>query len=403
MSKTIIEVKCTDQVLAMTNTPVIASGGVGEDFVSIDFCSMWDDYTPSLLFWRKGVNPIPVLADADGLYQVPAALTGEDGIIYFGAVGYDANGTRRTSKAISYRLEAGAITEGTELPAPSGDVFDQLMTFYADVKFYVAANIEGVATSAAKAEAAAIQAQATAASVEASLDGIVSRPTSVGFDSKKIGSASAGYRLQVNVMKEPVDGTVLRFKAAAASEDIVGLLVATYATGDGKNFSLVDADRRSACNGVHSFGANAWVTVLLDSTEEKAYILNAVPEMPEIPEIPESLEADDVYFSGYYTGNGTSNRTINLGASPCILVIQGKDSSKNYIKDFMMLVNPDSLGDMNISTGFEIFDMNTSQQDHSGAQATLSGSFVTLDGGNGPEGFNMSGRTYYYWGMSRTW
>lgn len=149
MSKTIIEVKCTDQVLTLTNTPVIASGGVGEDFVSAEFCEKWDDYAPALLFWRKGVDPIPVLPDADGLFPVPAELTGVDGIVYFGAVGYDANGNRRTSEAISYRLEAGAITEGTELPAPSGDVFDQIMAHYADVKLYVSTRVDEAAKAAA--------------------------------------------------------------------------------------------------------------------------------------------------------------------------------------------------------------------------------------------------------------
>lgn len=399
MSKTIIEVKCTDQVLTLTNTPVIASGGVGEDFVSIEFCSMWDDYAPSLLFWRKGVNPIPVLEDADGLFQVPAALTGEDGIIFFGAVGYDANGTRRTSKAISYRLEAGAITEGTELPAPSGDVFDQIMAYYADVKFYVAANIEGVAVSAAKAEAAAIQAQTSAANTEEYLSSAIAMPMDFGLQSYGFLTDERGQHLGVFVARTPVDGTILRFKAALASEDITCLAVCTHATDLGDRYSLVDADHQSACNGVHSFAVNSWVTVLLDSTEGKAYVLNAVQEMPDVPE---ALEAEDVYFSGYYTGNGASDRTVNLGAAPCMLVIQGKDD-KSYTKDFMMLVKPDGLRNMNIETGFQFSDLHTANMDQAGATAALSGSTLTLMGGSGSEGFNMSGRTYYYWGLRITW
>lgn len=166
MSKTIIEVKCTDQVLTLTNTPVIASGGVGEDFVSAEFCEKWDDYAPALLFWRKGVDPIPVLPDADGLFPVPAELTGVDGIVYFGAVGYDANDNRRTSEAISYRLEAGAITEGTELPAPSGDVFDQIMAYYADVKLYVSTRIDEAAKAAADSYSSAQAAWSAADAAE---------------------------------------------------------------------------------------------------------------------------------------------------------------------------------------------------------------------------------------------
>ena len=197
MSKTIIEVKCTDQVLTLTNTPVIASGGVGEDFVSVEFCPMWDNYAPALLFWRKGVEPIFVVEDADGLFQVPAELTGVDGIVYFGAVGYDADGTRRTSQVISYRLEAGAITEGTEMPAPSGDVFDQIMAHYADVKLYVATRIDEAADAAeashSSAEAAwlaADEAQRRAGDAVDAVDGVAYPGIVEGYwhnDSENIG------------------------------------------------------------------------------------------------------------------------------------------------------------------------------------------------------------------------
>lgn len=166
MSKTIIEVKCTDQVLTFVNTPVIASGGVGEDYVSVEFCPMWMDYAKSLIFWRKGIDPIPVVEDEEGFFQVPPELTGVEGIVYFGAVGYDANGNRRTSEAVSYRLEAGAITEGTELPAPSGDVFDQLMAYYADVKLYVSTRIDDAADAALAAGKNAQAAQAAAENAE---------------------------------------------------------------------------------------------------------------------------------------------------------------------------------------------------------------------------------------------
>lgn len=155
MSKTIIEVKCIDQVLTLTNTPVIASGGVGEDYVSAEFCEKWDGCAVSMLFWRKGVDPIPVVQDADGLFPVPAEFTGSDGVVYFGAVGYTPSIERRTSAAVSYRIEAGAINENTVLPSPDGDVFNQLMSYYADMKLYVAANLD---TAVANAKSASVSA-----------------------------------------------------------------------------------------------------------------------------------------------------------------------------------------------------------------------------------------------------
>lgn len=163
MSKTIIEVKCFDQVLTLTNTPVIASGGAGEDFVSAEFCEKWNGFAVSMLFWRQGVDPIPVLADADGLYPVPPALTTADGVVYFGAVGVDPNGVRRTSEGTSYRIKAGAITENTTLPEPDGDAFTQLLAQYADVKLYVAARFDGAVDAAQVSQEAAERAEVFAA------------------------------------------------------------------------------------------------------------------------------------------------------------------------------------------------------------------------------------------------
>lgn len=176
MSKTIIEVKCIDQALAFVNTPVIASGGVGEDYVSAEFCEKWNGFAVSMLFWRQGVDPIPVLADADGLYQVPAELTTADGVVYFGAVGVAPDGVRRTSEGTSYRIKAGAITENTTLPVPDGDVFTQLLAQYADVKLYVSERVDvsvGAASrAAADAQACRVAAEEAGQHAEAAVDAV---------------------------------------------------------------------------------------------------------------------------------------------------------------------------------------------------------------------------------------
>ena len=39
---TIIKVRCVDQVLTFDSTPIIASGGVEEDFLQVEFCPKWD-------------------------------------------------------------------------------------------------------------------------------------------------------------------------------------------------------------------------------------------------------------------------------------------------------------------------------------------------------------------------
>lgn len=151
MSKTIIEVKCIDQVLTLTNTPVIASGGQGEDYVRFDLCEKWDGFAVSGVFWRKGVDCIPVLLDAENTCQVPPELMTSEGVIYFGAVGVASDGTTRTSEPVSYLIREGVITENTALPIPGEDVYQQLMAYYADVKLYVATRVDDAADAAEQA------------------------------------------------------------------------------------------------------------------------------------------------------------------------------------------------------------------------------------------------------------
>ena len=38
----VIKMRCTDQVMAFEHTPVIAAGGVEENHVQFDLCSLWD-------------------------------------------------------------------------------------------------------------------------------------------------------------------------------------------------------------------------------------------------------------------------------------------------------------------------------------------------------------------------
>lgn len=159
MSKTIIEVKCIDQVLTLTNTPVIASGGVGEDFVRFDLCDKWDGFAVSAIFWRKGVDCIPVLLDAENSCQVPPELMTSEGIVYFGVAGVAPDGTTRTSESVSYLIQEGTITENTALPIPGEDVFKQLMSCYADVKLYVGGRVDQLAAAAEKAAGAVLDMQ----------------------------------------------------------------------------------------------------------------------------------------------------------------------------------------------------------------------------------------------------
>ena len=284
MSKTIIEVKCIDQVLAFVNTPVVASGGVGEDFVSAEFCEKWNGFAVSMLFWRQGEDPIPVLADADGLYQVPPDLMTTDGVVYFGAVGVDPNGVRRTSEGVSYRIKAGAITENTTLPEPDGDVFTGLLAQYADVKLYVAervdVSVDAAARAAADAQACRVAAEEAEQHAEDAVDAVedVIYP---GIVEAVIDDDGATNSASVTLSKAPPDKMILTFRAPfkdARYENLGEMLIVNHFDADGnkvrERFWLREANQTNVpANGITWRAVVTVLLVRLDSKTE-AYVLN---------------------------------------------------------------------------------------------------------------------------------
>ena len=337
MSKTIIEVKCNDQVLTFTNTPVIASGGVGEDFVSAEFCEKWDGFAVSMLFWRQGVDPIPVLADAEGLYQVPPELMTTDGVVYFGAVGVDPNGVRRTSEGVSYRIQAGAITENTTLPEPDGDVFEQLLSQYADIKVYVSTYIQGAAEDAAAAKVAA---EAAAGAANEAV-------------------AAAGNA------KTTADGA---------------------ATAAGNAQTAADGAATAAGN-AQTAAENAQTTADAAAAAAKTAQTTANGRMKE--------------FWGRYTGDGTSDRVIlfDLNGAPSIAVVICKYASYALPSDIMVVFGNSGFGGF-VPYGFQFNDLGETASFGLAYGISYNGGIkVNVGGIGGVKGFNESGRSYYVWGL----
>ena len=131
---TVIKVRCTDQVLTFENTPVITSGGLGEDFVSFAFCSKWDGLAKTAVFWRSEADPYHVLLDDDDCCYIPPEVLMQDGVIYFGVFGVNAEGTQRTSEVLRYNVAKGAITEGAHPSDPTPDIYTQILADYADIQ-----------------------------------------------------------------------------------------------------------------------------------------------------------------------------------------------------------------------------------------------------------------------------
>lgn len=137
-----ILVKCQDQVLAFENTPLIASGDVGVDFVQFDFCSLWDGYKRTAVFWRNEKDVYHVNLDDEDRCEIPPEVLQDGGLIYFGAFGVNAAGQQRTSKVLTYRIEQGAITTDTKPSDPTPDIYTQIMQEFLNFEAEITQRVE---------------------------------------------------------------------------------------------------------------------------------------------------------------------------------------------------------------------------------------------------------------------
>ena len=160
---TIIKLRCIDQVLALESTPVVASGGLGEDFIEVSFCSKWDGLAKTAVFWRTEAEVYHIPLDESGVCPIPPEVLVDEGAIYFGLFGVSEDGRQRTSEVMRYTITKGAITSGTKPSEPTSDIYTQLLAKYAEV-------LNGVQEIADAAEASKQAAEASAAAAEAATD-----------------------------------------------------------------------------------------------------------------------------------------------------------------------------------------------------------------------------------------
>lgn len=131
---TIIKVKCTDQVLVFDNTPLIASGGLEEDFVDFSFCSKWDGLVKTAVFWRSEKEVYHIILDDNDQCPIPPEVLADEGVIYFGVFGVNGAGKQRTSEVLRYNIVKGAITTDTKPSDPTPDIYTQLLQQYAELR-----------------------------------------------------------------------------------------------------------------------------------------------------------------------------------------------------------------------------------------------------------------------------
>lgn len=124
----VLKLKCVDQVLTLINTPVIASGGIEENTLEVDFCSRWNGFVKTAVFYKKEDEVYNVLMVNDSCL-IPDEITMTDGVFYFGI--YGVNGVKRnTSEIKSYKIVKGSFIEGQEPGEPTPDVYTQIMDLH---------------------------------------------------------------------------------------------------------------------------------------------------------------------------------------------------------------------------------------------------------------------------------
>lgn len=123
----VINVKCVDQTLTITNAPLIASGDVQTDTVKFDFCPLWDGLVKTAVFYRNEKEAYSVVVDEKNECVIPQEVLIDEGCFFFGVFGVK-NNTVKTSEVMRYRVKKGTLTEDTKVPDPTPDVYAQLLT-----------------------------------------------------------------------------------------------------------------------------------------------------------------------------------------------------------------------------------------------------------------------------------
>lgn len=125
MGTTIISVRVTDQSLNVKKKPLIASGGIECDTIEFTFCALWDGFSKVAVFYRNKRDVYHVEI-CDDKCTIPKEVLVNPGYLYFGVFGVK-DGVTRTSSVISYKVEAGAITDGIKPPEPTPSIYEKIL------------------------------------------------------------------------------------------------------------------------------------------------------------------------------------------------------------------------------------------------------------------------------------
>ena len=122
----IISVKVLDQTMTVINAPVIASGGVEENYVQFSFDSAWDGFLKTAIFNKANETTLyTTVLDELNKALIPAEVLNAGGKICFGVVATKDNAVR-TSETIVYNVATGYSTTALFAQVPTPDIYTQM-------------------------------------------------------------------------------------------------------------------------------------------------------------------------------------------------------------------------------------------------------------------------------------
>ena len=124
-----IHVSVTDQVMKLTQSPTLASGGVNETKVVFTFCEKWDGFVKTALFYRDTEKVYYAILENDTCI-LPWEVYAENGTFFFTVFG-DKDTTRRTAGVLRYKVGKGIVADDAMPSDPTPDVYDQIMALLA--------------------------------------------------------------------------------------------------------------------------------------------------------------------------------------------------------------------------------------------------------------------------------
>ena len=124
-----LRAKLIDQNLTWLNNQAIYSGDINTDRIHFDFCSNWEGYIKTAIFYRSTDEIYQQLLDEDNSCIIPHEVLSQEGFICIGVYGVKDDRVL-TSQCLRYRVQHGAISDRLSIEPPTLTIYEQVISQY---------------------------------------------------------------------------------------------------------------------------------------------------------------------------------------------------------------------------------------------------------------------------------